>query len=406
MTKVICFDLRCLQIGHESRGIGMHVRSMLENLDATGKYKYIFYAYDSDDPIQKLGINLPVDYTLVQAKTLKKSIDRPQDFAQLAKVIYHKFSPLRGSTIDVFVQFDFMLGLPQLSNVKQTVLVAYDLIPLIFREEYIPTPKQAFAAAPGVLQKLKKTLRALYYHERYRLHYKNFAKADLLLSISKNTTESLMEVLSIPKEKIVTIPLAPVFNTANATRPAGFTSDLPFIFYIGATDARKRVADLVLAFNELRVTHSITLILAGKEFAKRNKIPNEGIARALQSSPYQSDIVTLGYVNDAEKLWLYENAQAFVFPTAYEGFGLPIVEAMQHGCPVISYNNSSIPEVAGDATLLVPTGDVARLVEGVAMVLDSSELRERMVARGYTITTQYTWAKYMEKFYSTIEVEE
>ena len=384
----------------------MHVRSMLENLDATGKYKYIFYAYDSSDPIQTLGINLPVDYTLVQAKTLKKSIDRPQDFVQLAKVIYHKFSPLRGSTIDVFVQFDFMLGLPQLSNVKQTVLVAYDLIPLIFREEYIPTPKQALTAASGVLQKLKKTLRALYYHERYRLHYKNFAKADLLLSISKNTTESLAEILSIPKEKIVTIPLAPVFNTTKATRPRGFNSDSPFIFYIGATDARKRVADLIRAFDKVRVTRSITLILAGKEFAKRNKIPNEGIARALQSSPYQADIVTIGYVSDAEKLWLYENAKAFVFPTAYEGFGLPVVEAMQHGCPVISYDNSSIPEVAGDAVLLVPTGDVIRLVEGVAKVLDSSDLRDRMVARGYTLSEQYTWDKYMRKFYSALEAKE
>ncbi len=384
----------------------MHVRSMLENLDATGKYKYIFYTYDSSDPIQTLGINLPVDYTLVQTKTLKKSIDRPQDFMQLAKVIFHKFSPLRGDDIDVFVQFDFMLGLPRLTNVKQTILVAYDLIPLIFREEYIPTPKQAFVAASGVLQKLKKTLRALYYHERYRLHYKNFVKADLLLSISKNTTGSLTEILSIPKEKIVTIPLAPVFNTANATRPAGFTVGLPFIFYIGATDARKRVADLIKAFDQVRATHSITLILAGKEFAKRNKIPNEEIAHALRTSPYQSDIITLGYVNDAEKLWLYENAKAFVFPTTYEGFGLPIVEAMQHGCPVVSYDNSSIPEVADDAVLLVPTGDVAQLVKGIAKVLDSTALRYRMVARGYALSEQYTWDKYMRKFYSALEAKE
>lgn len=384
----------------------MHVRSMLENLDATGKYKYLFYAYDSGDPIQTLGINLPVDYTLVQTKTLKKSIDRPQDFVQLAKVIFHKFSPLRCGDIDVFVQFDFMLGLPSLKNIKRTVLVAYDLIPLIFREEYIPTPRQAFRATVGTPSKIKKVLRAMYYNERYRLHYKNFTKADLLLSISRNTTDSLVEILNIPKEKITTIPLAPVFNTVKATRPRGFNSDSPFIFYIGATDARKRVADLIRAFDKVRVTRSITLILAGKEFAKRNKIPNEGIARALQSSPYQADIVTIGYVSDAEKLWLYENAKAFVFPTAYEGFGLPIIEAMQHGCPVISYDNSSIPEVAGDATLLVPTGDVARLAKGVAKVLDSTVLRDRMVARGYTLSEEYTWDKYMKKFYAALEAKE
>lgn len=406
MTKVICFDLRCLQIGHESRGIGMHVRSMLENLDATGKYKYLFYAYDSSDPIQTLGINLPVDYTLVQTKTLKKSIDRPQDFVQLAKVIFHKFSPLRGGDIDVFVQFDFMLGLPSLKNIKRTVLVAYDLIPLIFREEYIPTPRQAFRATVGTPSRIKKVLRAMYYNERYRLHYKNFAKADLLLSISRNTTDSLVEILNIPKEKITTIPLAPVFNTVKAMRPQGYTSDSPFIFYIGATDARKRVADLVKAFDQVRATHSITLVLAGKEFAKRNKIPNEEIINALRSSPYQSNIVTIGYVSDAEKLWLYENAKAFVFPTAYEGFGLPIIEAMQHGCPVISYDNSSIPEVAGDATLLVPTGDVARLAKGVAKVLDSTVLRDRMVARGYTLSEEYTWDKYMKKFYAALEAKE
>lgn len=381
----------------------MHVRSMIENIDPSKDFEYVFYAYDKNDPVKELGIKIPVPYTLVQTKTLKKSIDRPRDIYHLSKVILHKFNALRNHHIDVFIQFDFMLGLPRLENVKKKILVAYDLIPLIFKEDYIPTPRHEFKNQQGIPRKVKKSLRALYYQTRYRIHYDNFRKADLLLSISQNTTESLITIINLPESKIVTIPLAPVFNSSIEKRPVGLPKiDKPFIFYIGATDARKRVSDLIEAFDTVREKHDIELILAGKEFAKPKKIPSSSILEALKNTPNPKNIHTLGYVDDSEKLWLFRHATAFVFPTAYEGFGLPVIEALQNGCPVISYNNSSIPEVAGDAVRLVPTGNISQLAKDIGDIVSNRETREKMVKIGYTQSKVYTWKNYMHKFYSEL----
>lgn len=384
----------------------MHARSILENLDNSREHQYIFYAYEKNNPIEALGIQVPVQYTLVQTKTLKKSIDRPRDFLHLAKIIFHNFHNLRGMRIDAFIQFDFMLGIPNLPNIKRTLLVAYDLIPLIFRDDYIPTPSYAFTHTRGIFRKAKKTLRAYYYQMRYTIHYRNFSKADYLLSISQNTTASIVEMLHIPENKISTIPLAPVFNTEIASKPRTIAGEKrPFIFYIGATDARKRVSDLIEAFDALRQTNDVNLILAGKEFSKRKKIPSPSILKALDESPYAKNIYTIGYVSDAEKLWLYQHAEAFIFPTTYEGFGLPVVEAMQHGCPVISYNNSSIPEVAGDAAQLVKTGDILQLASEIKHILEDSDARDRMVKRGRTISKNYTWDNYIKAFYQVLETD-
>ena len=162
------------------------------------------------------------------------------------------------------------------------------------------------------------------------------------------------------------------------------------------------MSDLIKAFDTVRTTSDIELILAGKEFAKPKKIPSGAILDALASTPNREYIHTLGYVDDGEKLWLYKNAIAFVFPTAYEGFGLPVIEALQHGCPVISYNNSSIPEVAGDAVRLVPTGDVRLLAKDISDVISHEEVREKMIKIGYTQSKNYTWENYMKNFYREI----
>lgn len=403
MTRTICFDLRCLQMGHESRGIGMHVRSILEHLPEDPNISYIFYVFDEYDPIKKLGIKLTAPYSLVKTKTVKKSIDHPKDIAHLSRIILHRFKPLQGSPPDVFIQFDLMLGLPKIAGTK-TVLVAYDLIPLIYSQEYLPTPYQAFRSATGKLQPLKKALRATYYRGRYRLHYQNFRKADQIIAISDHTAKSVEELLGVNSKKITTIPLAPVFNTERSSKPGSMPdSSKPFLFYIGATDARKRVQDLVDAYNILKGRgYDLSLVLAGKELGEVRKIPNSDIRRSIQKSPYRNDIVTLGYVGDQEKLWLYQNALAFVFPTLHEGFGLPVLEAMKNGCPVISYDNSSIPEVSGKVARLVPTRDITAVVNEAARIYDDNTLKNELRKQGPRQAQKYSWNAYIKSLFKAI----
>lgn len=397
--RVICIDLRCLQIGHENRGIGMHVRSVLENLAPRKNVQYIFYSFEKSDPIKKLGIQLQIPYTLVQTRSLKMSISRPRDALHLLRLVNHRFHALRGRHIDTFIQFDFMLGMPRSKKIKK-VVIAYDLIPLILRSSYLPGLWHSFRTTPGTLFRLKKTLRAAYYQWRYHLHYKEFKRADQILSISEDTKQSLEKYLRVDPRKIHTIPLAPVFGkNKKPDKRILKTIPTPFLFYIGATDERKRVHDLVAAYNIARGRGMVmSLVLAGGEFKNTRKIPNQSIKEAILKSSYRDDIYTLGYVTDAEKLALYKHAFAFIFPTAYEGFGLPVLEAMQQGCPVIAYDNSSIPEVADNAASLVPTGDVNAIYHAIQNLYDNPALRSSLVDLGVVQAGKFTWDAYMTQF--------
>lgn len=392
-VTTICFDLRCLQIGHESRGIGMHAKALLEHLPLRDDVRYVMYAFDKNDPIKDLGITMSAPYTLVTTATVKMAIDSPKDALTIRKIIWHSFSPLRNQGIDVFLQFDFTLGLPKFKKTK-TILVAYDLIPLIFRDEYLPTPRAVMSGVKGTTKKLKKALRSLYYSARFSLHYKNFRRADLIMSISKNTTESLVEILKISRKKIVDNPLAAVFSCNTEECPpslSGLTD--PFVLYIGATDSRKRVQDLVIALDAIYQEKlvPVSLVLAGKEFTDKDSIPNNEVLEAIKNSPQTNNIYAIGYVSDSEKLWLYRHALAFVFPTLYEGFGLPILEAMHEGCIAISYDNSSIPEVAGDGALLVKTGDTQGLTRAIIDVLEHTDALAKLREKALVQSSRFTW---------------
>lgn len=124
--------------------------------------------------------------------------------------------------------------------------------------------------------------------------------------------------------------------------------DVPYMLFVGGADPRRRLADLVYAFNLLRAQgHKINLMLTGDTMLGPNSIPNDEARRALLSSSYLDDIYLLGFVDNPTREWLYQNALAFVYPSRYEGFGLPILEALQYGTTVITYSNSSISEIAG-----------------------------------------------------------
>ena len=369
----------------------MHVKNLLENLPKSNDFHYSIYAFDTSDPILTLGIKMQAPYELIQTPAVKKSIDSPQDFLQLAKIIWHRYTPLKPQPPMLFVQFDFMLGLPKLEQTA-TILFAYDLIPLIFKDEYLPSIRTATKQVHGVFKKTKRAIRSLYYRWRYRIHYKNFYRADLVLSISESTRESLINILGVDPVKIQTVPLAPSLGHEKARAPKRLSKEAtPFIFYIGGTDLRKRIVDLIKAFEVVKKKGShLSLVLVGKEFAKVEKIPNDALKNAIMASPFRSGIYTLGYVTDNEKLWLYSHATAFVFPTAYEGFGLPVLEAMASGCPVITYDNSSIQEVAGGAALLVGTGDYRALASAIQSMNDEA-LRQRLIQAGKVRAPKYTW---------------
>jgi glycosyltransferase involved in cell wall biosynthesis len=117
----------------------------------------------------------------------------------------------------------------------------------------------------------------------------------------------------------------------------------------------------------------------------------EPILAAAASSPVAERIHLAGFVDDGDLPALYQMAEAFAFPSLYEGFGIPILEAMASGTPVVSADNSSLPEVAGDAALLVGAGDDAALADALGRILREPALRQTLIERGHAQAARFSW---------------
>lgn len=153
-----------------------------------------------------------------------------------------------------------------------------------------------------------------------------------------------------------------------------------FFVYIGTIEPRKNIDGIIKAFEKYRLSAQdrCVLVLAGKMGWK-----TEGIVTAAKNSAVTNDILFPGYISEEEKSFLLSNAVAFMFPSNYEGFGLPILEAMSYGCPVITAKNSSLPEVGGtEAFYVKAVADVDAMVvlmEKVAM-MSHKERREKSIS--------------------------
>ncbi|MEO6760872.1 MAG: glycosyltransferase family 1 protein [Candidatus Saccharimonadales bacterium] len=389
--KTICFDLRALQIGHQNRGIGMYIISVLEHLPKN-EDKYLFYCFDKNNPVKDLGVKMSASYEIVQTKTRNTILGSPKDLLTIYKLVHHAFKPLRAYKPDTFVQFDFTLGVPHWNGVH-TIVIGYDLIPLIMNNDYIPSASFAWKHSTN---KLRSVIRAWYYKAKYYLYYNVYKRADMIACISEATAKSFQELLHISRNRLTVIPLAPVTTESLPNYDLANKFSKPYIFYIGGTDARKHIEDIIRAYNIVRGRgHDISLLLAGYELKSLGEMTDVIGKSAIQKSPYRQDIHFLGFITDAEKMGLYNKALAFVFTSFYEGFGLPVVEAMAASCPVITYNNSSIPEAAGSAALLVETGNYSAIATQITLLLSDPKLRSQLIGRGRNQATIFSWDSYI-----------
>jgi len=158
----------------------------------------------------------------------------------------------------------------------------------------------------------------------------------------------------------------------------------PYILYVGAMNPRKNVGGLVEAFHHLKETTTLPhkLVLVGPE--------NDLIFKQVEINDL-SDVVTPGYVAREELKYAYIHADLFAFPSLYEGFGLPPLEAMACGTPVVAGNAGALPEVLGDAAEFVDPATVSDLAEGMDRVLHDHDYAEDLVRRGQTVVEGYTW---------------
>jgi glycosyltransferase involved in cell wall biosynthesis len=228
---------------------------------------------------------------------------------------------------------------------------------------------------------------------------RSLRRARHVLADSESTRADLIQLMSIPADQITVIGAGveehfqPVTDAETLAR-VGARYDLPgrFILGVSTLEPRKNFTGLIAAFNRLAGTAprspvaDLHLVIAGGKGWLY-----EDIFAAAEASPIRERIHFTRFVDDEDLPALYSLASLFAFPSHYEGFGIPVLEAMACGTPVVCADNSSLPEVAGDAALLVEATDTDALVAAMQRLLIDTSLREELIKRGFEQTKQFTW---------------
>lgn len=221
--------------------------------------------------------------------------------------------------------------------------------------------------------------------------------ADAIVALSEATKEDIVELLGVPPERVTVIPCG---IKGDFTAPAPDERDLcemraryalpeNFLISVGAIEPRKNIVRLLKAIKRLRdscPSLDLKLVHVGPVGWQADDVP-----RAVTELGLGDHVRFLGFVPDRHLAALYRIAVASVYPSLFEGFGLPVLEAMASGCPVVTSDRSSLPEVAGDAAILVDPTCVDSIADGVRQVWESDELRRDLTARGLRRAAGFTW---------------
>jgi glycosyltransferase involved in cell wall biosynthesis len=218
-----------------------------------------------------------------------------------------------------------------------------------------------------------------------------------VIAISDFTKQDLVQRYGLPAEKIVVVPLAaganftPLADAAARPLPSGIGE--PFILAVGNLEPRKNLATLIAAFAEMVRQHAFAgqLVIAGKA-----KYRGEEAAGVVTRLGLEGRVVFTGFIDDETLRLLYNRATLFAYPSLYEGFGLPLLEAMACGCPVVASNATAIPQTAGDAAILVDPTSVAALAAAMARVVGDPELARRLSVEGRAQAARFSWTRTAE----------
>jgi glycosyltransferase involved in cell wall biosynthesis len=207
-------------------------------------------------------------------------------------------------------------------------------------------------------------------------------RSDLIIAVSQFTAGQVAQLLKIDPARIRVIP----HGVRPAPRSSSPTAREPMILFVGAIQRRKNIVRLVEAFEE--VATGWKLVLAGS-FG----FGAEAALQRIERSPRKGDIEVPGYVTEQDLETLYQRASVFAFPSLDEGFGMPVLDAMARGLPVLTSNVSAMPEVAGHAALLVDPADTPSIAEGLRKLTEDAALRAEFAQKGLERSSEFSWEK-------------
>ncbi len=344
---------------------------------------------------RRVGVSV---YALNLLKYFKKKADRetqfkvflrnpPKDLPEESN--YYKYEVVKGKflwsqiflplrlykkkNIDVF--FSPAHYLPRFCPVPAVVTI-HDLSFLYFPEDF-----------------LQKDLYQLKNWTEYSLK-----QAKKVIAVSKTTKKDIVKSYQLPEEKIEVVYNGYEKNIKYQIPNIKYEHiDHPYILYVGTLQPRKNISGLIDAFEKFKKLHSeFKLTIAGKKGWLYDKIFDQVAEMGLEDDVYFADFVT-----DNQLMFLYKNAFCFVMPSLYEGFGIPLLEAMSFDCPVIASFSSSLPEIGADACLYFDPKNPLDLVEKIKLLNDNPKLKSELIAKGKKRIKEFSWNKCAEQ---TLEV--
>lgn len=351
-------------------GIGRYTRELVGALLVLGQaHEYVMFA--ATGGLERATVDIPRGPN-VSVRTVPLTDD------WLARV-WHRLRlpvPIEMVTgrLDVFYSPDFVL--PPLRYETRTVVTVHDLSFIRYPEHFLPR----------LVEYLERAVSAA------------VSRADLVLADSEATRNDLLRYLHVLPDQVVVL-YSGVSSRFTPCKEPGERERLrdkyaigeqPYVLAVGTLQPRKNYVRLIRACVGLSLRSAagrpLQLVIAGGRGWLDDEIWQE-------ASRYSDRVRVLGFVDDADLPALYRNAAVFAFPSLYEGFGLPILEAMACGVPVVCSNSSSMPEVAGQAALLVDPLDTDGWREALLRVLEDDALREEMVKRGVAQAARFTWER-------------
>lgn len=356
----ILIDARCVE--KNLSGISRHAVSIVTKIfeiDNTNRYKLL---------VRNCGINhfhdLPENVELIVADirpyTLKEQLVLPQILKKIDYDLY--YTP--NYTAPLFIH-------------KPIVFTIHDLIHLIFHQHY-----------------------TVFHRIYYMVIIKKLVmKAKFIFTVSESTKKDIIKFFDVPDEKIIVNynGVSEGFNPGQKNQAKRYVRERfgitgSFVLWVGNDKPHKNLEGVLKAFNSLlRVNPSISLVCVGSK--KIDEIKSRSSQRIFNPVPN----------TDEDLINLYRSAELLVVPSLYEGFCLPVLEAFACGCPVVTSNTSSLPEIAGDAALLINPEDPEEISMAMEKILKDQVLREELIRKGIERAGQFSWRRAAEKVLFLIE---
>jgi glycosyltransferase involved in cell wall biosynthesis len=350
----IAIDISPLETGHKVRGVGFYLKHLKNALISYHpEHRYYYFTQKSE---------IPADADIVH---------------------YPYFEP-------------FFITLPVFKKHK-TIVTVHDLTPLVF-------PKHFPVGIRGNIS--------------WQIQKFNLKKSDAIITDSFSSQKDISKYAGIPATKIHTVYLAAGEEFRQTARFAARRANGPlrseasnrqteiikkynlpekFVLYVGDVTWNKNLPRLIRAMKQI----NIPLVMVGKSIVQKDfdktNVWNQDLVEVQKLTDGDSRFIKLGFIPTEDLVVIYNSAAVFIMPSIYEGFGLPIIEAMQSGCPVIAAEGGSLPEIAEDAAYYMDNYDTESIAKGIEKVISSKKLQEELSKKGLEQAKKFSWKKTAEK---------